>query len=146
MVHKDLLTLVHHHPYADVKLTTLEQHWALNVLLDDPAGVFRPGGYKPDNIIELIEYLNTTTLVCSRRLDQPDVVGAMLHGNAFFRRETLRKLLISLEKLLGLRVIHGLRHQVGGGCGVENLIVGAPSLLILEVVVLKGLYQTRLGH
>jgi len=134
-VHVNIEALSHQGPHSDIKLPSFEEERPFHVLLSNPTSVLWPARDEPDDIVDVVEDLDSTTLVAGSRLDEPNVVGAVLHGDSLLHRVPLRDFLISLQEVRALRVIQTLRQQESCRSRIKYLVVGLSSSFILEVVL-----------
>lgn len=96
-------------PHSYVKFSSLVKEGSLNVLLHDPIGHPRPSAHKANDVVQVVKYLYSSTLVASSRLYQPDIISAVLNGNSLFRGVALKNVFVALVELLCLPIVHRLR-------------------------------------
>ena len=70
-----------HTPYANVELSRLVQQRSLEVLLNNPMGKLKWRLNKSGDVTCIVEYFDALALILVGRLDQPDVVCAVLLGH-----------------------------------------------------------------
>ena len=70
-----------HTPDAYVELSSLIKKRSLQVLLYDPVGKIERRPNEPGDVLCIVEDFDALALILIRRLDQPDVVLAMLRGH-----------------------------------------------------------------
>ncbi len=105
MIKVDFLSLIHNDPDTDIKFPLFEEKWSFNVFLDDPASIFLTGRYEFYDVSELIKNFDASPLVCCSWFHQPNVIGTVFHWCPFFWTITFRYIFISLDELLGLRIV-----------------------------------------
>ena len=104
----DIELLSYEGPHSYVKLSSLVKEGPLNVLLHDPVGHPRPSAHKANDVVQIVKYLYSPTLVASSRLYQPDIVSTVLNGQSLFRSVALEDVFVALVELLCLPIVHRL--------------------------------------
>lgn len=101
-------------PY--IEFSSLEEQGPLDVFLNYTACELWTRCYKRCYLIEVGENLDATTLVGVGRLDQPNVVDAVLDGQALLLSVSPRYVLVSLDKICPLSVLVARNEEKGGRC------------------------------
>ena len=84
VVKVELIVAVGEAPHANVKLAILEEKRLLDVLLDDPVRELEARLEETDDLVQIIEYLDTLALVFIRRLDEPNILPAVFLRQLLF--------------------------------------------------------------
>lgn len=94
-------------PDSDVKLPRSIQHWFLKVLLYDPLASHRLRVDEADDVLHVLEDLDSSTLVQVLRLYKPKIVEGVLEGHSFLGIESFGKISHSFSEVLPVLIIHG---------------------------------------
>ena len=129
-----------HTPDAYVELSSLIKKRSLQILLNDPVGKLKRRLNKPRDIYCVVEDLDALALILVRRLDQPDVVLAMLRGHNIGDSLPSSALLSTfnivevLQELFKLIIIELRRDDIAERTCLEDLIVLLHELDIALVI------------
>ena len=133
-------------PDPNVELAPIEEKGVLDVLLHDPAPDLRvPMVDAIVDVAQIPEYLNASPLVQRRRLHQPHVLLAVLHGHALLPSCTPRDLLVSVHQQMHFVVVLHPRDNESGRSRVEHSVAGANGRLNRQIILLERKDQASLG-
>jgi len=143
--HEELVLVGGVGPEPDVELPVAIQKRALNVLLNhaDSPLWFRVD--EVDNVVQVREDLDSAALIGICRLDEPDVVDAVLERDPLFWRVSFSDLEVASGEVLHLGVLLPRREEEGGGQSGKSRVIGRSRRIAVEVVLLERADQTRLG-
>ena len=148
IVKVELVVAVCEGPHPNVELSVLEQERLLDVLLNDPIRELKARLQESNYLTQVIQDLDSFTLILVGRFDEPNVPLAVLLRQLFFDCVTITvgQVLISLDELGVLVFLQLGANNEGGWHCVKDLVALLYEMNCVFIVVLERTDEASLGR
>ena len=148
VVHIEVLATMSEGPKSYIKLPPFVEQRLLKVLLNHPVWKLYARFKESDNMVDIIKYFDSFTLVLVSRLYQPHVFMTMLLRYPLFYSLTVSfiKVMESPKKLMVLVGLKIWTQDKSCWRCIENLIIGLYKINIIFVVIFERSNQACLGR